>query len=164
MKKKLLVATALAGMFAAGTVSAQSGHEMMQAAPPAQQQDAAPQQTFPSMGPGMMGGGMGMGPGMMGGGMGPGMMGGGMGMMGGGMGMGSCGQMGGMMGNLDPENQQKYLDATKDLRKTLNDKQFEYLEAARNPKTSKADLLKKRKELWDIQHKIHEKAWEFIKE
>ena len=100
----------------------------------------------------MVGGGMGKG-------MGQGMM--GCGMMGPGMGQG---MMGGMMGNLDPAEQQKHLDATKELRKKLHDKQFDYGEAARNPKTSKADLLKKKKELWDLQHKIHEKAWDFMKE
>ena len=81
------------------------------------------------------------------------------GMMGGGMGMGP-----GMMGSLEPEAQQKYLDATRDLRKKMQDKQFDYIEAARNPKANKADLLKKRKELWDIQQKLHEKVWEFMKE
>ncbi|MDG4475008.1 hypothetical protein [Thiovibrio frasassiensis] len=173
MKKKLFVATALACMLAAGTVSAQTGPEMMHGAGPGAM---PPMGTDMEMGPNMMGGGMGMRPCMMGGGMGmgPGMMGGGMGMgpgmMGGGMGMGPCmmgGGMGmgpGMMGAIDPEDQQKYLDATRDLRKKMNDKQFEYAEAARNPKTSRADLLKKRKELWDIQQKIHEKAWNFIKE
>jgi len=102
--------------------------------------------------------GMKMGSGMMGG-MGPGMM-------GGGMGMGPCG-MGGMMpglGDLSPENQQKYLNATKELRKKLNDKQFEYAEAARNPKADRKELLKKRKEMWEIQHKIHEQAWGFMDE
>ncbi|MBU4033670.1 MAG: hypothetical protein KKG34_02625, partial [Proteobacteria bacterium] len=64
----------------------------------------------------------------------------------------------------EPEDQQKFLDATTDLRKKMHDTQFEYAEAARNPKTTKADLLKKKKELWDIQQKIHEKAWGFMKE
>jgi len=184
MKKKLVATTALACMLVAGTVFAQTPNDMMQGAGPGA---TSPQQTYPAMGPGMMGGGMGMGPGMMGGGygMGPDMMGGGLGMgpcgqMGGGLGMGpgmmgggpggyGHGMMGGgmgygMMGSLDPEAQQKYLDATKDLRKKMQDKQFDYVEAARNPKANKTDLLKKKKELWDIQQKIHEKAWEFMKE
>jgi len=140
MKKRFVVTTALACMLAAGTVSAQTPNEMMQGTGSG---TTSTQQTSPAMGPGMMGGGMGMGPGMMGGG----------------MGMGP-----GMMGSLEPEAQQKYLDATRDLRKKMQDKQFDYIEAARNPKANKADLLKKRKELWDIQQKLHEKVWEFMKE
>ncbi|MFA6283458.1 MAG: periplasmic heavy metal sensor [Desulfurivibrionaceae bacterium] len=120
----------------------------------------APPPAAAPMAPGMMGGKMGQG-GMMGGGMG--------GMMGG---KGMCGMMGGMgggmmgpgMGTLSPEAQQKFLDATKDLRKKLHDKQFEYGEAARNPKADKKEILKKRKELWDIQQKIHAKAWDFMTE
>lgn len=182
MKKKLLMAMALASMLAAGTISAQTGQEMMQDPDPGAMA-SSPQAMQPmgygrgpckmrdgmGMGPGMMDGGMGMGPGMMGGGMGmgPGMMHRGMGMGPGmmhrGMGLG-CGMKDSMLGNLDPEDQQKYLDATKQLRKKLNDKQFEYSEAARNAKTSKADLVKMRKELWEMQHEIQEKAWGFMKE
>lgn len=125
---------------------------------------AAPASAAAPTAPGMMGGKMGQG--MMHGKMGDqgGMMGGkGMcGMMGSGM---DSGMMGGPdMGTLSPEAQQKFLDATKDLRRKLNDKQFEYAEAARNPKTDKKELLKKRKELWDVQHKIHEKAWDYMTE
>lgn len=160
MNKRILLVTALASFLAAGAASAQTGHEAMQA-----DQGAAPPPAAAPMAPGMMGGKMGMG-GMMGGGMG-GMMGGGQGMMGGGQGMmggGMCGMMGPGMGNLSPEAHQKFLDATKELRKKLNDKQFEYAEAARNPKADKKELLKKRKELWDVQQKIHEKAWSFMTE
>lgn len=159
MKKRILLVSVLASFLAAGAASAQTGHEAMQA-----EQGAAPP---PAAAPGMMmGGKMGQG-GMMGGGMG-GMMGGGQGMMGGGgqgmMGGGMCGMMGPGMGSLSPEAHQKFLDATKELRKKLNDKQFEYAEAARNPKADKKELLKKRKELWDVQQKIHEKAWSFMTE
>jgi len=80
----------------------------------------------------------------------------GCGMMGGGMGKG-------MMDDLGPEEQQKYLDATRELRKKLHDKQFEFGEVARNPKTTREELLKKKKEVWDLQQKLHEKAWEFMK-
>lgn len=154
MKKRILLAAVLASFLAAGAASAQTGHEGMQAMQ-AEPGTAAPPAAAP-MAPGMMGGKMGQG-GMMGGGMG--------GMMGG---KGMCGMMGGMMGpgmgTLSPEAQQKFLDATKDLRKKLHDKQFEYGEAARNPKADKKELLKKRKELWDIQQKIHTKAWDFMTE
>ena len=178
MQKKMVVVTALAWVLTAGTVSAQSDHGHGGASGAAPNAAAQQQQDVPSMGPGMMMGQGGMGPGMMGmmrgGMMGQGdmepcmMMGGGAGMgpgmMMGGMGMGPCGQMGPGMGNINPEDQQKYLDATKELRKQLNDKQFEYAEAVRNPKADKKALLQKRKELWEIQQKIHAKAWEFMTE
>ncbi|PKN45497.1 MAG: hypothetical protein CVU58_08450, partial [Deltaproteobacteria bacterium HGW-Deltaproteobacteria-16] len=82
---------------------------------------------------------------------------------------GMCGMMGsGMMapgmGSLSSEAQQKFLDATKELRKKLHDKQFEYGEAARNAKADKKDLLKKRKDIWELQQKIHGKAWDFMTE
>ncbi len=167
MKKRILLASVLASLLAAGAVSAQTGHEATHGAMQGTEQGSAPQQAAAPMAPGMMTGGM-MGQGMMHGKMGDQ---GGMGMMDGGMmgGMGKCGPMGGGMmgpgmGSLSPEAQQKFLDATKELRKKLNDKQFEYAEAARNPKADKKELLKKRKELWDVQRKIHEKAWDFMTE
>ena len=158
MKKRILLASVLAAFLAAGAASAQTGHEGMQGMQ-AEPGTAPPPAAAPMAAPGMMGGKMGQGG--MGGGMG--------GMMGG---KGMCGMMGGMgggmmgpgMGTLSPEAQQKFLDATKDLRKKLHDKQFEYGEAARNPKADKKEILKKRKELWDIQQKIHAKAWDFMTE
>jgi hypothetical protein len=96
------------------------------------------------MGPGMMGrggimGGYGMGPGMMGGyGMGPGMM-----------GPGSYGQS---------EECQKFFDQNAGLRKELNNKRFDYFEAARNPKTTTESLSKLEKEIHDLQEKIYAKV------
>ncbi|MFA7348208.1 MAG: hypothetical protein WCZ86_10635 [Desulfurivibrionaceae bacterium] len=163
MKKRILLASVLASFLAASAVSAQTGHEATHGSVPATEQGAAPPPAMAPMGPGMMGGKMGQG--MMHGKMGDqgGMMGGmGMcGMMGSGMG---GGMMGPGMGTLSPEAQEKFLDATKELRKKLNDKQFDYAEAARNPKTDKKELVKKRRELWDVQQKIHEKAWDFMTE
>ncbi|MEW6594314.1 MAG: hypothetical protein AB1413_05520 [Thermodesulfobacteriota bacterium] len=154
MRKKLLMATLLTGILTAGTAAAQTGHAGHGGPPAADGKATAAQPAAPAghgkMGHGMMGGGMG---GMMGGGMGGGM---GCGMMGGGMGKGIADELG-------PEEQQKYLDATRELRKKLHDRQFEYGEAARNPKTTRAELLKKKKEVWDLQQKLHEKAWEFMK-
>jgi len=109
------------------------------------------------MGPGMMGGyggygmmGYGMGPGMMGGwpgcGMGPGMMGMGPGMMGG----------YGMMNVYNPQ-MQKFLDGTRDLREDLTLKQFEYMEALRNPKTTPETVLNLQKEIRDLNVRIYEK-------
>jgi hypothetical protein len=136
------------------------------------------------MGPGMMGGnyGYGMGPGMMGGGygygMGPGMMGGnygygmGPGMMGGNYGYGMGPGMrnysygpnnGSRYGNRwygwqQPKQVQKFLDQTVDLRRKLNDKEFDYREALRNPKTSPESLAKIEKEITDLRIQISEKA------
>lgn len=160
MKKRILLVSVLASFLAASAVSAQTGHEGMHDAMPATEQGAAAPMGPGMMGQGMMHGKMGDQGGMMGG------MGGGKGMcgmMGGGGAMGG-GMMGPGMGTLSPEAHQKFLDATKDLRKKLNDKQFEYGEATRNPKADKKELLQKRKELWDIQQKIHAKAWDFMTE
>ncbi len=109
----------------------------------------------------MMGRGSGMGYGMMGGGMGPGMMGGGMGygMMGGGMGPG---MMGGGYGTgrsyATNAYDQKFLDETKNLRKQLNGKRFEYFEALRNPKTTPDTIAKLEKEITELQKNIYAKA------
>jgi hypothetical protein len=163
MKKRILLASVLASFLAASAVSAQTGHDAAHGPAPAAEHDAAPAAAAAPMAPGMMGGTMGKG--MMHGKMDNqgGMMGGkGMcGMMGSGMG---SGMMDPGMGTLSPEARQKFLDATTELRKKLNDKQFEYGEAARNPKIDKKELLKKRKELWDVQQKIHGKAWDFMTE
>ena len=117
-----------------------------------------------------------MGQGHMGGMMGPGMMGG---MMGqghmGGYGMMGQGRMGGMMGpgmmggygyrGSDPKafkkyqgEYQEYLNDTADLRRKLHNKRFEYIEAARNPDTTRKSLMKLEREMRDIQWKIYEKA------
>jgi hypothetical protein len=119
------------------------------------------------MGPGMMGyGGYGMGPGMMGYGncgmMGPGMMGrGGYGMMGRGMmgyGMMGPGMMRGYNRGYDAEAYKKFMDETRNLRKLLHDKKFEYFEAVRNPETTRETLSKLDKEIWDLQKQIYDKA------
>jgi hypothetical protein len=99
-------------------------------------------------------GGYGMGPGMMGQGMmGQGMM--GRGMMGGqGMGTGMMGR--GYQGQ-SPECQ-KFYDETAGLRKELHNKEFEYFEAARNPKTTGEALMKIEKEVREFQEKIYAKG------
>jgi len=53
---------------------------------------------------------------------------------------------------------QKFLDETKELRKKLNDKRFEYFEALRNPKTSPETIEKLQKEIFELQQKILKKA------
>ncbi len=93
-------------------------------------------------GPGGWGYGMGawgmMGPGHM---MGPGYWGGG---------PGSC---------IGPAvYDQKFLDETRDLRKQLHDKRFEYFEALRNPKTTPETIEKLEKEIYNLQQKLIAKA------
>jgi hypothetical protein len=125
------------------------------------------------MGPGMMGygicpgyggygmmGGMGYGmmgmmPNMMMGGMGYGMMGMGPGMMGYGMGPG---MMGYGAGYVYSKEFQKFLDETRDLRKELNEKNFEYFEALRNPNTKPDTIKKLQNELFELRNKIYEKS------
>ncbi len=147
------------------------------------QQLSYPWMGYP-MGPAMMGGGYGFGPGMMPMmmgpgmgfgmgpgpgygmmGMGPGMMMGpammpmmqnmmmGPGMMGGGYGFGP-----GMMGYMYSPQYQKFLDETRDLRKELWDKRFEYFEALRDPDTKPETLTKLRKEIYELRKEILKKA------
>jgi hypothetical protein len=142
-------------------------HEQMMGGQSQQQAGETPYKggyyPCPMGGPGMMGYGgygmmgYGMGPGMMRGMMGPGMMGyGGYGMMGPGMmgyGMGP-----GMMWGYDEDTYQKYMSETKDLRRKLHNKKFEYFEAVRNPDTKRESITELQQEIWDIQKKIYEKA------
>lgn len=53
---------------------------------------------------------------------------------------------------------QKFLEETRDLRKQLHEKRFEYFEALRNPETSKETIEKIEKEITELQQKIYEKA------
>jgi hypothetical protein len=116
-------------------------------------------------GHGMMGGGMmgyGMGPCMMGGGMmGQGMMGHHQ-MMHGTMGQGMMGGMmgPGMMQGYDAEEYQKYLDDTRELRRKMHGKKFEYSEALRNTETKPETMKRLQKEMWEIQKKIYDRALE----
>jgi hypothetical protein len=126
---------------------------------------------------GMSGGcmGRGMGPGMgmmgMGGGMmGSSMMGGGMMGMGRGLGKGlghilnPCAML--MVDPLNPavkEHLSKpdvkaFLDATKDTRRNLLLRKFDYFEAARNPETKPEDLLKLKQEIRKLQADLFLKA------
>ena len=100
---------------------------------------------------GMMGyGGYGMGSGMMGHhqmmhGSGAGMM--------GGYGMGP-----GMMRGFDTKEYDKFMNETKDLRKKLHDKKFEYIETMRQPDTTRKTMLLLQEEMYDLQKQIYEKS------
>ena len=148
--KTTVIASLLAIGLIAGNGLAQTGTD---AATPQQQQIRGNMMGPGMMGPGMMYGGM-MGRGMMG----PGMMHGGM--MGGQggqgfRGMGCNGMMGGMMMNrMSPEQQQKFMDQTTDLRKQMMEKRFAYMEAMRNSDTTLQDLAKIEKEMLDLRSKM----------
>jgi len=89
-----------------------------------------------------------MGPGMMGGyGMGPGY----------GYGQGYGRGYQGYGPGRQSEACGKFLDDTKDLRRQLNEKRYDYSEAMRNPATKPRDLERQRKEIGDLQAKIHAK-------
>ncbi len=91
-----------------------------------------------AFGPGWVGGGHMMGPGYGGYMMGPAMM--------------------GWTGGYPATYNQKFLDETRDLRKELHQKRFEYFEAIRNPETKPETVTKLEKEIFELQQKLHEKA------
>lgn len=107
-----------------------------------------------TMGPGMMERGWGPSPGWMhrGGGPGPGMTyrdwDRGPGMMYRGFGYGPA----------EPPECRKFLDDTSALRKQLNEKQFDYAEALRNPQSTTETLTKLQKEISDLQIEIFQKS------
>ncbi|HHN63992.1 MAG TPA: hypothetical protein ENK09_01345 [Nitrospirae bacterium] len=53
---------------------------------------------------------------------------------------------------------QKFLQDTRDLRKQLTERRFEYFEALRDPATTPETIAKLEKEITDLQQKIYEKA------
>jgi hypothetical protein len=105
---------------------------------------------------GMMGGGNGMM------GRGNGMMGGGYGMMGGNGGEGNYYDCPGAasfgQGGWNSEPHQKFLEETVGLRKEMNDKRFDYMEAQRNPNTSREQLAEIEKEMIDLRTQLSAKA------
>jgi hypothetical protein len=120
---------------------------------------------MPMMAPGygMMGKGYGyggrmMGQGMMGdcGMMGSGMMGYG-GHMGGMMGSGMMGRGMGMMQFETDEEYQKHLDDTADIRKEINNKQFDYREAMRDSEVSRDTLIRLKKEMLELKVKMYDR-------
>lgn len=162
--KTTAIASVLALALMSGTAMAQAEHHT----------DSAPQQEMGGKkmhgkGQGMMGGGMMQGQGGMGMMRGKGMMGGkgmmqqgGMGcmkMMGEGMGMGMMG--GGMMQHMSAENQEKFMDATKDMRKEMHMKRFEHMEAMRNPKTTLEELSTMEQKMLDSRKEMMKKAKTF---
>jgi len=82
-------------------------------------------------------------------------------MMGYGYGRHMMGYGGGNMMTRDsagPEENQKFLDETKDLRKELHNKRFDYMELSRNSDTSDDTLIKLENEISGLEDMIREKA------
>lgn len=160
MKRMVLVVAVVLGVATVGWAHMMGG--AVAGAPQTQEWIGGPGMMggYGMMGPygyGMMGG-YGMGPGMMGSygygpgyGMGPGMMGGygpGYGMVPGGA-------------NVYSPQMKKFLDETTDLRKEIHNKQFEYAEALRDPKTTPESIWLLEKELRDLTGKLTEKMYEY---
>ena len=61
-------------------------------------------------------------------------------------------------GGENVEDNQKFLDETRDLRRDLHNKRFEYMELTRNPDTSSDALEKLEKEIFGLEDRIQEKA------
>lgn len=99
--------------------------------------------------------------------MGTGMMGGGNGMMGkgfrGGANNWDCPGRTSAAGSdwWGSDQQQTFLDETATLRKQLNDKRFEFMEAKRNPETTAEQLGTLEKELIDLRTQISTKARQY---
>ena len=62
-----------------------------------------------------------------------------------------------MMGMCGHTGDQKFLDETRELRKSLHEKRFEYFEAVRDQKTSQEHLKELEKEMLTLRESIAEK-------
>ncbi len=68
---------------------------------------------------------------------------------------GCMGMMGGfMMSIMSPDQQQQFLDATRDLRHQMLELRFSYLETMRDPKATPADLAKIESKMLDIRKQM----------
>jgi hypothetical protein len=72
--------------------------------------------------------------------------------------MGGCGMGPGMMGGCGGPEGQKFFDDTRDLRRKMHSKMFDYLELMRDPETSREDVEKLREDMWELKKQIHERA------
>jgi len=61
-------------------------------------------------------------------------------------------------GGVGFEDNQNFLDETRDLRRDLHNKKFEYMELSRNSDTSNDTLVKLEKEIFGLEDRIKEKA------
>ena len=61
-------------------------------------------------------------------------------------------------GGENVEDNQKFLDETRDLRRDLHNKRFEYMELTRNPDTSSDAVEKLEKEIFGLEDRIQAKV------
>jgi len=145
--KKIVLITLAVLFLSAGMLHAEMTHMMGEGQHHGPGDDDTYRMGYDMPGYGMMG--YGMGPGMMGCGMGSGMMGGGMMGYGMGPGMMGCGMM-----DLDRDEYSAFLEKTKDLRKEMHMKKFDYFEAMRSPEKNKEKIDKLRSEIRELRKKI----------
>ncbi|MFP7755884.1 hypothetical protein ACLG6S_14750 [Thermodesulfobacteriota bacterium B35] len=68
---------------------------------------------------------------------------------------GCMGMMGGfMMSIMSPDQQQQFLDATRDLRRQMLELRFNYLETMRDPKATPADLARIESKMLDVRKQM----------
>ncbi len=158
MKKEMkasLLATVLALTMMTGVAAAQIGndvspHQMRARMMNTNMADLSGPGMMDMHGRGMMGNGMMAGNMMMGPGMGRGMM---------VQGQAGCmNMMGGASFNFSAEDQQKFMDETKDLRRKMHDMRFDYMEAMRNPDTKLGDLADMEQKMLDVRKELLKKA------
>jgi hypothetical protein len=53
---------------------------------------------------------------------------------------------------------QEFLEETREMRREMHNKRFEYFEASRNPNTTRGDLAKLEKEIGELQENLYEKS------
>lgn len=66
-----------------------------------------------------------------------------------------------MMKGMSADNQQKFMDATKEMRKEMHMMRFEHKEAMRNPETTLGDLTTMEQKMLDIRKEMMEKTKAF---
>jgi Spy/CpxP family protein refolding chaperone len=72
--------------------------------------------------------------------------------------VGGYGMHPGMMGGCGGPEGQKFFDDTRDLRREMHGKMFDYMELMRDPEASREDVEKLREEMWELKKQIHERA------
>ncbi|HEB49846.1 MAG TPA: hypothetical protein ENI89_04485 [Desulfobulbus sp.] len=76
---------------------------------------------------------------------------------------GCMGMMGGfMMSIMSPDQQQQFLDATRDLRHQMLELRFSYLETMRDPKATPADLARIESRMLDVRKQMMAKLEELL--
>ncbi len=67
---------------------------------------------------------------------------------------GGCGTLGGAINPVMLAKRNQFLDATKELRKQIYDKQFAYIESSRNPSITQGELQAQQEELFTLRQEL----------